>query len=98
MSKIIEEYYAKTQLPTPLLKSKLNKLEKHPDIKEEFEYWILNNTYKTDSCIEIEGYTAATLARLSNFIDGEGSFMLLVELRDNPDKALSRIKSGFKLK
>ena len=35
---------------------------------------------------------------LSKFLCGEGSFMLLIELRDDPKRAQQRIADGFKLK
>jgi hypothetical protein len=31
-------------------------------------------------------------------MDGEGAFMLLIELRENPGKAKARITEGFKMK
>ena len=32
------------------------------------------------------------------FLDGEGAFMLLIELRDNPKSELEKISNGFKIK
>lgn len=57
----------------------------------------MHQEYIWDS-ISVEGYTAKSLAALSEYVDGEAAFMLLIELRDSPDKALHRIKGGFKLK
>lgn len=54
--------------------------------------------YKTDDCISAEGYTAKSLAELSGLIAGEGSFMLLIELEEDPVRALERIRNGFKIK
>lgn len=51
-----------------------------------------------DNCVTIEEYTAKDIAALSKLLDGEGAFMLLIELRENPEKAKKRIKEGFKIK
>ena len=80
----------------PLIIYTLENFEKHPDIAGEFEYWIANNQYCEGVCVE--GYTAKAIAELSPFMDGEGAFMLLIELSENPDKAKQRIAAGFKLK
>lgn len=98
MSKIIEEYYAKAKVMPLLLKSKMAKLNKHPDIAAELEYWITEKKYKENDAILVSGYTAKTLSELSKFLDGEGAFMLLIELRENPKKALEKIENGFKMK
>lgn len=45
-----------------------------------------------------QGYTAEKLASLSEYLDGEGTFDLLVELRENTEKGLVRISRGFKRK
>ena len=66
------------------------------DIAAEFEYWISNKEY-LDGVI-IEGYTAKSIAALSPYMDGEGAFQLLIELRERPDKAKKRINDGFKIK
>ena len=95
---IIEEYYNKSGMMPLLLKNKLKKLGNHPDISKEFEYWIKNKTYMKDSCISINGYTAEKLSELSEYLKGEGAFMLLIELRENPDLAMRKISEGFKIK
>lgn len=98
MSKIIEEYYAKAKVMPLLLKSKMTKLSKHPDIAAGLEYWISEKKYREKDCVVVEGYTAKKLSELSKYLDGEGAFMLLIELRENPEKALKKIADGFKLK
>lgn len=97
MKHVIEDFYAKAKIPTALLGPKIEKLRSNKDVLEEFEYWITHRKYKADG-IEINGYSAQKLAMLSRFLDGEGAFMLLIELRENPEKAMKRIKQGFKLK
>lgn len=96
MSKIIEEYYARADVAPLFLKMKFAKLNKHPDISAEFEHWISKQKYKAAG-IKVNGYSAKDLAKLSPFLDGEGAFMLLIELRENPDNAMKKIKKGSKL-
>ena len=96
MNKVIEQYYKDAHIMPLLLKKKMAAFEKHPDIAGEFEYWIANNQYCEGVCVE--GYTAKAIAELSPFMDGEGAFMLLIELSENPDKAKQRIAAGYKLK
>ena len=96
MNKVIEQYYKDAHIMPLLLKKKMAAFERHPDIAGEFEYWIANNQYCEGVCVE--GYTAKAIAELSPFMDGEGAFMLLIELSENPDKAKQRIAAGFKLK
>ncbi len=98
MSKIIEEYYAKAKVMPLLLKSKMSKLSKHPDIAAELEFWIAEKHYKEENCVVVEGYSAKKLSELSVYLDGEGAFMLLIELRENPQNALAKIENGFKIK
>ncbi|MBR6967809.1 MAG: hypothetical protein IKH78_04665 [Ruminococcus sp.] len=98
MSIIIEEYYKKNNIPLPLLKSKLLKFEKHPDIATEFEYWITNSNYYTEDAVCVEGYTAKKLSEESPYLNGEGAFMMLIELREAPNKALQIISKGIKMK
>ncbi len=98
MSKIIEEYYAKAKVMPLLLKSKMSKLSKNPDIAAELEYWITEKQYKEGNCVVVKGYSAKKLSELSVYLDGEGAFMLLIELRENPQNALTKIENGFKIK
>ncbi len=96
MSKVIKEYYEKAGVQPLLIEEKLKKLTDNNDILREFEYWILNRIYIDE--VRVDGYSASDLAKQSVLLEGEGSFMLLIELRENPNKAKKRIKSGFKIK
>ncbi|MEE0264643.1 MAG: hypothetical protein UD936_03360 [Acutalibacteraceae bacterium] len=98
MSRIIEEYYTQAGVMPLLIKLKLDKLSKHPDITEELESWITTQEYRAEDCVEAEGYTAKQLSELSEYLDGEGAFMLLIELREDPENALEKISDGFKMK
>ena len=97
MSKIIETFYTENNIPAFLLKQKMNAFEKHKDIASEFEYWIEHKSYMANGCI-IEGYSASQLAAITEYLDGESAFLLLIELRENPQKAKKRISDGFKRK
>lgn len=97
MKQAIVEYYSQAPLVPYLLQQKMDKLQRNSDICDEFEYWILNKEYKADGLV-INGYSAKILADMSRFLDGEGAFMLLIELRENPEKALKQIQQGFKQK
>lgn len=96
MNKVIETYYKDAGIMPLLLKKKMAAFAKHTDIAAEFEYWISNKKYLDR--VSVEGYTAKSIASLSPYMDGEGAFQLLIELRENPNKAKKRIGAGFKLK
>ena len=81
MSNVIETFYKDNNIPEFLLKQKMAKFENNPDVAGEFEYWIKNKKYKQQETIVVEGYTAEKISQLSEYIDGEGAFMLLIELR-----------------
>lgn len=98
MSDIIKKYYEDNKAPKFLLDQKLKKLDRNKDIAKEFEDWIISGKYKTIGALSEEGYTAKRLAGISKYLNGEGVFMLLIELRENPEKALEQIAEGFKLK
>lgn len=97
MSRIIENYYKQANVMPLLLKQKMTKLQRNEDIMSEFEYWIEHKQYIQNG-VSVKGYTARSLAELSVYTDGEAAFMLLIELRETPDRALRRIKDGFKVK
>ncbi len=98
MNDLIRNYYEKAHTLPMILEKKIERFERNPDIKEEFENWIKTKQYKVDSAIMIEGYTAKSLAEISPYLNGEGAFILLVELREEPEKAMKRISEGFKRK
>ena len=98
MSKKTEDFYRTNKLPEALIRSKLARYEQNPDIAKEFEYWIDTKKYKTVDCITIEGFTAQGLSKLSAFLNGDGAFDFLIELRQNPDKAKALLHNGLKKK
>lgn len=91
----IESYYKHAGVASFLLKGKLQRLSSHPDILAEFAEWIDTQAYREENCVVVEGYTAKSIAAMSKYMDGEGAFMLLIELREAPQRAHRRIKSGF---
>ena len=78
------------------IEDKLYKLKKHSDIAAEFEYWIQNKQYRND--VSVEGYTVTDVASMSHYLNGEGAFMFLIELRENPEKAKQKMRNGFKIR
>lgn len=53
--------------------------------------------YKPNGVL-VESYSAKDLAQTSIFLDGEAAFVFLIELRENPEKALKQIAKRFKMK
>lgn len=97
MNKVIEAYYAQAQTNSFLIKQKIAKFSRNTDLQAEFAYWIEKKTYKRNAVV-VHGYTAEKLATLSEYLNGEGAFMLMIELRENPEKAMYQISHGFTMK
>lgn len=96
MTEIIEKYYEQNGILPFLLQMKAENLERNPDIEAEFAYWLTTGQYKApDDCVCVDGYSAEKLAALSEYVDGEGAFMLLIELREDNKRAKERISEGF---
>ncbi len=93
MSKIVKEYYEKAHVKPFLIEQKMKTLEKHHDICKEFEEWI--STKRFVDQVVIDGYTASAIAKISPNVAGEGAFMMLIELRENPARAKRLIEDGF---
>ena len=98
MSNTIVDYYNELGLNPVLVDQNLEKFDRNPDIMREFEYWIETKQYIKEDCVEIDGYTAEGLSKLSRYLVGDSSFLLLIELREEPEKANKRISKGFKAK
>lgn len=78
-----------------MIEKKIEMFEKHPDIAEEFKYWIINESYNSENPIIEQNYTAEDISKLSEFLDGESAFVYLIKLREEPEETLARIKEGF---
>ena len=98
MNDIIRQFYEKTNLPKPIVEQKVAAFRRHSDIAEEFEQWITDRTYKAEGAVTIEDDTASKLSEMSEYLNGDGAFVLLIELREQPEKAHKRIGQGFKFK
>ena len=98
MSEVIKKFYEEHNIPKAILDQKLKMFDKHKDIASEFEKGIKEKEYKMEGAVTVEGYTAKKLSEISDYLNGEGAFMMLVELRENPKKAKERIAGGFKIK
>lgn len=98
MSAVIRSYYEQSKILPALINKKMDALKRNPDILKEFEYWVENHKYSEINCVTESGYTAKKLSELSEFLDGEAVFMLLIELRESPTRAASRIANGFQIK
>ncbi len=93
----IREYLLSAGLEENFVERKVLQYSKHPDIAKEFAEWITTQKY-IDNGIQVEGYTAKKLAENSKYMVGEGSFSMLILLREKPDKAKKRIEEGFRIK
>lgn len=93
---VIESYYAPVKMNPFLLNQKMAKFSRHPDIAEEFAYWISNKVYKQNAIV-IEGHTAQELASRSEYLMGEGAFLLMIDLREKPEKVSKQIAEGFRM-
>ena len=95
----ITAYFIQKEGVTPVVAAILAKsLEKYDDIKNEFIYWIENNSFEGENPLTINGYTAKSIHELAPQLDGAGVFNFMVTLRDNPEKAQEYIDRGFPTK
>lgn len=93
----IKEYLISADLDEEFVERKLSQYLKHVDIADEFVNWIVSGQYKEDG-IKVEGYTAKKLSELSEYLVGEGSFAMLIMLREKPERAKKKIQEGFRIK
>lgn len=93
----IKAYFIEAGLEEAFADKKVNQYSKHVDISAEFIYWIVNGKY-VENGIRVEGYSAKQLSELSRNLVGEGSFSLLIMLREKPEKAKKKIQEGFRIK
>lgn len=93
----IKKYLISAGLDEEFIERKLYQYSKHTDIADEFANWIVSGQYIEDG-IQVEGYTAKQLSELSEYLVGEGSFSMLIMLREKPEKAKKKIQEGFRIK
>lgn len=89
----INDYLKSIGLPEKMIEKKINEFAKHKDIADEFIYWIENKSYMCDG-IYVEGYSAKTIGAKSILFDGLTAFTLLIQLREDPEKALKKISNN----
>lgn len=70
------------------------KLDRHPDILEEFIKWIQTKQYPVHDAICVQGYTAQTLSERT-YLHPVGSYNYLIYLREKPEEALNKLKQGL---
>ena len=87
----IKEYLTAAGLDEEFVERKISQYIKHIDIADEFAEWIASGQYKENG-IQVEGYTAKQLSELSEYLVGEGSFSMLIMLREKPEKAKKKIQ------
>ena len=95
----IMEYLLNEKQMTEVVATRTEKkVTKYDDIRKEFEFWIENKTYNTESPLVVGGYSAQDICKLAPFMDGLGVFNFMVTLREDPVKAKEYIDDGFKRK
>jgi histone deacetylase complex regulatory component SIN3 len=72
----------------------LGKLERHPDILQEFGQWIGSKEFPRGAAISIEGSTAERLVK-STYLRPVGAYNYLIYLREKPKEALEDLKRGL---
>ncbi len=79
----------------PQLYAMVDKIEKYPDIRDEFYYWLEHRNYDKQQPLVVENYTAKQIYQLNPRLDGIGVYNFLITLREKPDVAKTYITSGF---
>lgn len=93
---LIKKYLEEEKKMSPvILERTIAKLERHADIAEEFTLWIETKEYKTETALQIEGFTAEDIFNIAPFLDGLGVYTFLVTLREQPERAKAQISAGF---
>ena len=93
----IKKYLSEKESATDVVVKRLvERYHDHPDIANEFEYWIRKKQFIEENPVTESGYTAKRLyEEYGNILEIQGVFSLLITLREEPDKALNYIKEGF---
>lgn len=97
MVDVVKDYYEQAAISENMKKKKNLMFERNTDIKREFEHWIRTKEYFENEQVIVEGYSAKQISEMSKYMIGEGAFVMLIELRENPENALKKIKNGFRM-
>lgn len=95
MDLIIRYFVEEKSVTEVVAKVLATTLSKYDDIRNEFVFWLENRNYDYPNPININGYTAASVAKLAPHLDAAGVYGFMVTLRDNPTKAKEYIDNGF---
>ncbi len=97
MVDLVKDYYERAAISENMKKKKNQMFERNTDIKREFEHWIKTKEYLENEQVIVQGYSAKQISEMSKYMIGEGAFVMLIELRENPENALKKIKNGFRM-
>ena len=77
------------------------KLERHPDILKEFEYWLTKREFPAEDsgAVIVSGYSAKKLSeKVGSKLKPIGIYNYLIYLREKPEEALSDLQKGLPVK
>lgn len=97
MVDVVRDYYQRATISENIIKNKIQMFERNADIKREFEHWIKTKEFFENEQVVVQGYSAKQISEMSKYMIGEGAFVMLIELRENPENALKKIKNGFRM-
>ena len=97
MVDVVRDYYQRAAITKNTIKNKIHMFERNADIKREFEHWIKTKEFFENEQVIVDGYSAKQISEMSKYMIGEGAFVMLIELRENPENALKKIKNGFRM-
>lgn len=97
MVDVVRDYYQRVTISENIIKNKIQMFERNADIKREFEHWIKTKEFFENEQVVVQGYSAKQISEMSKYMIGEGAFVMLIELRENPENALKKIKNGFRM-
>lgn len=96
----IRKYLSKLEGATDVVVEQLvKKYYGHPDIANEFEYWIRTKNFVSNNPITEQGYTAQRIYNeFCDKLNASGVFSLLITLRTDSEKGLKYIEDNFPTK
>ena len=97
MVDVVRDYYQRAAISENIIKNKIQMFERNAHIKREFEHWIKTKEFFENEQVVVQGYSAKQISEMSKYMIGEGAFVMLIELRENPENALKKIKNGFRM-
>ena len=95
------EYFTNELKENPVRAEEMySKLEKHPDILQEFENWLTTRQFpdEDNGSVIVNGYSAKKLSEVNTLLEPIGIYNYLVYLREDPEKALLELENGLPTK